>query len=102
VRTGVRDSESVLEVEDNGPGIPETEREKVFERFYRIAATGGEGCGLGLSIVSEIAERHSASVALSVPAEGRGTLVRAVFPRLAAEAGRLVPPLATRTVPTSR
>ena len=102
VRTGVRDGESVLEVEDNGPGIPETEREKVFERFYRIAATGGEGCGLGLSIVSEIAERHSASVALSVPAEGRGTLVRAVFPRLAAEAVRLVPPLATRTVPTSR
>jgi len=102
VRTGVRDGESVLEVEDNGPGIPETEREKVFERFYRIAATGGEGCGLGLSIVSEIAERHSASVDLSVPAEGRGTLVRAVFPRLAAEATRLVPPLATRTVPTSR
>jgi two-component system sensor histidine kinase TctE len=102
VRTGVRDGESVLEVEDNGPGIPESEREKVFERFYRIAATGGEGCGLGLSIVSEIAERHSASVALSVPAEGRGTLARAVFPRLAAEAGRLVPPLATRTVPTSR
>jgi len=102
VRTGVRDGESVLEVEDNGPGIPETEREKVFERFYRIAATGGEGCGLGLSIVSEIAERHSASVALSVPAAGRGTLVRAVFPRLAAEATRLVPPLATRTVPTSR
>jgi len=102
VRTGVRDGESLLEVEDNGPGIPEPEREKVFERFYRIAATGGEGCGLGLSIVSEIAERHSASVALSVPAEGRGTLVRAVFPRLAAEATRLVPPLATRTVPTSR
>jgi two-component system sensor histidine kinase TctE len=102
VRTGVRDGESVLEVEDNGPGIPESEREKVFERFYRIAATGGEGCGLGLSIVSEIAERHSASVALSVPAEGRGTLARAVFPRLAAEATRLVPPLATRTVPTSR
>jgi two-component system sensor histidine kinase TctE len=102
VRTGVRDGESVLEVEDNGPGIPKPEREKVFERFYRIAATGGEGCGLGLSIVSEIAERHSASVALSVPAAGRGTLVRAVFPRLAAEATRLVPPLATRTVPTSR
>src|SRR5258705_1422575 len=102
VRTGLRDNESVLEVEDNGPGIPETEREKVFERFYRIAATGGEGCGLGLSIVSEIAERHSASVALSVPAEGRGTLVRAVFPRLAAEAGRPGPPLATRTAPTSR
>src|SRR6267154_1759884 len=94
VRTGARDGESVLEVEDNGPGIPEAEREKVFERFYRIAATGGEGCGLGLSIVSEIAERHGGRIDLSPPPGGRGTLIRAVFPRLAAQA---VPPVSTRT-----
>ena len=102
VRTGVRNGESVLEVEDNGPGIPEAEREKVFERFYRVAATGGEGCGLGLSIVSEIAGRHNARVDLGLPAGGRGTLIRAVFPRLAAQAAQPAPPLSTRAVPTPR
>jgi two-component system sensor histidine kinase TctE len=80
-----RGEETILEVEDNGPGIPESEREKVFERFYRITATGGEGCGLGLSIVAEIAERHGGRVELTVPPAGRGTLMRAVFPRLATE-----------------
>jgi two-component system sensor histidine kinase TctE len=85
VRTLARGEETILEVEDNGPGIPESEREKVFERFYRITATGGEGCGLGLSIVAEIAERHGGRVELTVPPAGRGTLMRAVFPRLATE-----------------
>ena len=102
VRTQGRDRESVLEVEDNGPGIPETEREKVFERFYRVAATGGEGCGLGLSIVAEIADRHNGRVDLAAPASGRGTLIRAVFPRLATHTTRVVVPAATRTVPMSR
>jgi two-component system sensor histidine kinase TctE len=102
VRTGTRDGESVIEVEDNGPGIPETEREKVFERFYRIASTAGEGCGLGLSIVSEIAERHGGRIDLSQPSGGRGTLIRAAFPRLAAQAAQVVVPLSTRAVPTSR
>ncbi|TMG77131.1 MAG: sensor histidine kinase [Betaproteobacteria bacterium] len=102
VRTQGRDGEAVLEVEDNGPGIPETEREKVFERFYRVAATGGEGCGLGLSIVAEIADRHNGRVDLAAPASGRGTLIRAVFPRLATHTTRVVVPAATRTVPMSR
>jgi signal transduction histidine kinase len=102
VRTSVRNGESVLEVEDDGPGIPESEREKVFERFYRIAATGGEGCGLGLSIVSEIAERHNARVDLAMPPGGRGTLIRAAFPRLAAQAAQVAPPITSRAVPTSR
>jgi two-component system sensor histidine kinase TctE len=102
LRTAVRNGESVLEVEDDGPGIPEGEREKVFERFYRVAATGGEGCGLGLSIVSEIAGRHNARVDLGQPSGGRGTLIRAIFPRLAAQAAPAAPPVSTRTVPTSR
>jgi len=88
VRTRGGDRETVLEVEDNGPGIPESEREKVFERFYRVAATGGEGCGLGLSIVSEIAERHNGRVELTEPTGSRGTLMRAIFPRLAADTVR--------------
>ena len=102
VRSGVRNGESVLEVEDNGPGIPEAEREKVFERFYRVATTGGEGCGLGLSIVSEIAGRHNARIDLARPEGGPGTLIRAVFPRLAAQATQPARQVSTRAVPTSR
>lgn len=85
VRTVARDDETILEVEDNGPGIPEEEREKVFERFYRIPVTGREGCGLGLSIVAEIAERHGGKVELTSPPGGHGTLMRAIFQRLATE-----------------
>jgi two-component system sensor histidine kinase TctE len=50
----------LLRVEDDGPGIPAEEGDKVTERFYRIQGTPGEGCGLGLAIVREIAERHGA------------------------------------------
>jgi len=102
VRTAERNDESVLEVEDNGPSIAESEREKVFERFYRVAATGGDGCGLGLSIVAEIAERHSGRIDLAVPATGRGTLFRAVFPRLETHTTQAVNPATTRTAPMSR
>ncbi|HXF65173.1 MAG TPA: sensor histidine kinase N-terminal domain-containing protein [Burkholderiales bacterium] len=70
-----------LEVEDNGPGIPEAERDRVFERFHRVLGSGAEGCGLGLSIVREIALSHSAQVGLAAGAGGTGTLVRVAFPR---------------------
>ena len=52
----------VLSVEDNGPGIPDAERARVFERFYRVLGTGAEGCGLGLAIVREIAQSHGGEV----------------------------------------
>jgi len=52
----------VLQVEDNGPGIPETEREKVFQAFYRVLGTDVDGSGLGLAIVHEIVERHGGTV----------------------------------------
>ncbi|HMW23510.1 MAG TPA: ATP-binding protein, partial [Burkholderiaceae bacterium] len=47
----------LVEVDDNGPGLPQALRELVFDRFYRVSADG-DGCGLGLAIVREIAERH--------------------------------------------
>jgi len=72
-----------LNVEDNGPGIPETERERVFERFYRVLGTGVEGCGLGLAIVREIALTHRGRISLGHGANGSGTLVRVVFPLMA-------------------
>ena len=70
----------VLSVEDDGPGIPEAERNRVFERFYRVLGTGTDGCGLGLAIVREIAASHGAEVALSSGASGSGTVVRVTFP----------------------
>jgi two-component system sensor histidine kinase TctE len=75
----------VLTVEDNGPGIPEQERERVFERFYRVLGTGTEGCGLGLAIVREIALSHRAKVTLAAGAGagGQGTVARVAFPRAA-------------------
>jgi two-component system sensor histidine kinase TctE len=83
VRTGRRDARSFLEVEDNGPGIPESERERVFERFYRLRSTPGEGTGLGLAIVREIALRHDAVVEIRVPASRIGTVVAVTFPMAA-------------------
>jgi two-component system sensor histidine kinase TctE len=82
VRTRVASGEALLEVEDDGPGIPVAERERVFERFYRVAGTSPPGCGLGLAIVREIADRHEAQVKLDAPASGKGTLFRVSFREL--------------------
>lgn len=72
-----------LSVEDNGPGIPAAERERVFERFHRVLGSGAEGCGLGLAIVREIAQSHNAETRLGPGAGGRGTLITVVFPHAA-------------------
>ncbi len=55
----------VLQVEDTGPGIPEGEREQVFQPFYRVLGTDVDGSGLGLAIVKEIAEKHDATVTVA-------------------------------------
>lgn len=70
----------VLEVEDNGPGIPEEHRIKVFERFVRLDDQLATGSGLGLAIVQEVATLHHATVSLHSPAHGSGLLVRIRFP----------------------
>ena len=80
VRCGVCSARAFLEVEDEGPGIPEQERAKVLQRFYRIEGTRGHGSGLGLAIVREIAVAHFGSVEISAPPSGRGTLVRVWLP----------------------
>ena len=87
VRTSQTGDGALLEVEDNGIGIPDPERQRVFERFYRIAGTQGEGCGLGLAIVAEIAQRHDAKVSIISPVQGRGTCVRVAFRPLARAEG---------------
>jgi two-component system OmpR family sensor kinase len=70
----------VLEVADTGPGIPAEERERVFDRFYRVPGTAAPGSGIGLALVKMIAERHAARVELESRAQGRGLVVRVRFP----------------------
>jgi len=71
-----------LSVEDNGPGIPEKERELVFERFYRILRDGASGSGLGLAIVREIANSHGAKVEVKEGTDGVGTCFTVIFPEI--------------------
>ena len=61
----------VLQVEDNGPGIPPAERELVFQPFYRALGTNVDGSGLGLPIVREIAQLHDASVGIEASHPGQ-------------------------------
>ncbi|EKZ99442.1 sensor histidine kinase [Cupriavidus metallidurans] len=73
------DSTLCILVDDSGPGIPSAERERVFERFVRIAGTPGAGSGLGLSIVRQICEAHQGSVRLESGEKG-GLRVRVTLP----------------------
>jgi two-component system sensor histidine kinase TctE len=79
VATGQRDGMAYLRVDDTGPGIPLAERDKVFERFYRVRSTVGEGSGLGLAIVKEIVDRHRGTVTISAGEAGHGSSVEVVF-----------------------
>jgi signal transduction histidine kinase len=78
-----QDGHAVLEVRDRGPGIPETERDAVFDRFVRLEPSRSTpGNGLGLSLVRAVAHRHNATVTL---ADNRpGLRVRLDFPEAAA------------------
>ncbi len=79
----LRDSNGVtLEICDTGPGIPETEREQVLQRFYRISGSGEEGSGLGLSIARRIAELHGARLELHENDAGSGLLVKVLWPSI--------------------
>jgi two-component system sensor histidine kinase TctE len=69
-----------LEVEDDGPGVPEAEHPRVLERFYRVAGTAVEGNGLGLAIANEIALVHRSQLELKPGAAGRGLCVGLRFP----------------------
>jgi signal transduction histidine kinase len=69
----------LLQVVDQGPGIPEPDRERVFDRFYRRAAAADGGSGLGLAIVKAIADRHHAHVRLDDAPDG-GLQVSVAFP----------------------
>ena len=73
-----------IELEDTGPGIPEAERQRVFDRFYRILGTNVDGSGLGLAIVREIVERHEGLIRVGANPASRdpalpGTLISVEF-----------------------
>ncbi len=79
VRCGRSAGHPYWEVEDSGPGIPNEEHERIFERFYRLDRTGVDGCGLGLAIVREIAHNHNATIAIENGANLGGALIRVTF-----------------------
>jgi two-component system sensor histidine kinase TctE len=79
VRTRI-DDRFVVEVEDSGIGVPPEDRERVFERFYRVLGTNIDGSGLGLPICREIAELHRVVISLGPGPEGVGTCVTLRFP----------------------
>jgi signal transduction histidine kinase len=86
VAIGVRadGEDALLIVEDEGPGIPEAERDRIFERFYRVDASrqrgAGTGAGLGLAICSWIVDAHRGRIDASGRADG-GTAFRVRLPR---------------------
>lgn len=71
-------------VEDSGPGIAPADRERVFDRFYRVPGTDAPGSGLGLAIVHTVAERLGARVILGVSPQLGGVRVEVRFPSAAA------------------
>ena len=76
-----------VQVEDDGPGIPEHRRDDVFDRFVRLDPGVGSGCGLGLSIVREIVRVHHGEIHLATPPSGTGLIVRIELPK--SHTGRL-------------
>lgn len=88
VNSWLRGKDVVLEVMDNGPGIPAEQQARVFDRFYRV---GGDrhnsqtpGCGLGLSIVQQVVELHNAQIALTQSRFDHGLLAIVTFAAIAA------------------
>jgi two-component system, OmpR family, sensor histidine kinase TctE len=84
-----------IEAEDTGPGIPEAERQRVFDRFYRILGTNVDGSGLGLAIVREIVERHDGLIRVTGnPAAGDpalpGTVISVEFEAIQGDEPALV------------
>jgi signal transduction histidine kinase len=81
VSVGREGNRAVLDVTDRGPGVPEAERQRIFEPFYRLAGASesGRGSGLGLALVLDIARRHGGD-AVCLAAEGGGSRFRVDLP----------------------
>lgn len=91
----VRDGDhAVVTVQDEGPGIPADQAERIFERFFqtRVGIETGGGTGIGLALVRELTELHGGSVRL-VPSAGRGATFRVELPTSAGTTAEISPPL---------
>lgn len=73
----------ILQVKDNGPGIPSVDYDQVFERFYQIRGRHSDGYGLGLAIVKEIAQASQGQIQLSSPKGHSGLIVTITLPLIA-------------------
>ena len=80
IRVYQQQKEVILEVNDNGPGIPTELQSRVFERFFRVVGHKSPGSGLGLAIVQQICALHHARVVLGTPISGTGLTVKVFFP----------------------
>ncbi len=69
----------LLQIIDNGSGIPEEYRDKVFDRFFRVLGTKQTGSGLGLAIVKQITDLHKAKIHLQTSDSGQGLTVTILF-----------------------
>jgi two-component system OmpR family sensor kinase len=76
VRLAAEGDDAVIEVADTGPGIPASERTRVFDPFYRLEGSSGNGSGLGLAIARDAASRLGGSVTLQDRPEGAGLVFR--------------------------
>lgn len=74
VRIGCENGDAILEVIDNGPGIPDAELDRVFDAFYRLPDNKQAGSGLGLAIARSIAEQFKGSISLSNRKSGTGLI----------------------------
>lgn len=81
LEVAMTDDVATISVTDDGPGVPEEERERVFERFHRLADSTIPGSGLGLAIVREVARAHGGRAFMEAGPGGRGTRVMVTLPR---------------------
>ena len=79
VTIGAREGQAVVEIADSGPGIPVEERDRAFDRFYRVPGGAAAGSGLGLAIAQSIARRHHATITLGTSSRLGGLLVTVRF-----------------------
>lgn len=86
LQAGLEAGRPLLRVSDNGPGVPVQYRARLFDRFYRPDGNDAWGCGLGLSIVRNIADQHRASIVIDAADRdsGRGLCVTVLFPAASA------------------
>ena len=78
----IKENNVCIEIVDEGPGLPDLELEKIFERFYRAPGNATEGSGLGLAVVRGIAERIGGRVLLENRADRSGLIARVWLPRV--------------------